>query len=323
MSTWLEKYRPVTLDDYIGQRSRIRVMESFIDGWITGSRREGFLLLTGPAGTGKTTFAHAVVNDLGLTIMEINASDSRKKADLDQVVGISQLHSYDNDGRLLLLDEADGIQRWAPLKELLSSPPLPIVITANDPSKIPYDIRQMATEFILSHPPEHQRRMLVDRICEGEDLEHSESVKTIIARDCGSWRSVINTLLTTPVGENPVIEQEGLPVYGNEVRRILQGEKIHKPKVSTGQIMRWGNWNMADPTTIQTALHFQEAKKTAGGVGKITDTLIHTLRVKGQIDAPEWRPQPKKEKAQKMPEKVKTVAATPKKQDNGFGGFFS
>ncbi len=323
MTTWLEKYRPVTLDDYIGQRSRIRVMESFIDGWITGERREGFLLLTGPAGVGKTTFAHAVVNDLGITIMEVNASDSRRKADLENVVGISQLQSYDNDGRLLLLDEADGIQRWDPLKALLTTPPLPIVITANDASKIPYDIRQMATEFILSHPPEHQRRNLVDRICDGEDLKHSDSVKDAIARQCGSWRSVINTLLTTPVGENPVIiEENETGKVGNEVRRILHGEKIHKPKVSTGQIMRWGNWNMADPDTIQTSLHFQEVKKFAGGVGKIVDTLIHTLRVKGQIDAPEWRARPKKEKV-KMPEKVKTVAVTPKKQDNGFGGFFS
>jgi len=324
MSTWLEKYRPVTLDDYIGQRSRIRVMENFVDGWVTGERREGFLLLTGPAGVGKTTFAHAVVNDIGLTIMEVNASDSRRKADLEGIVGMSLLQSYDNDGRLLLLDEADGIQRWDPLKELLTNPPLPIIITANDPSKIPYDLREMATEFILQHPPEHQRRELIDRICEGENVDHSELVRNTIAKQCGSWRSVVHAVQTTPVGENPVIlAGDGNEKVGNEIRRILHGERIKKPKVRTGQILRWGSWNMANPDTIQMALLLQEAKKTAAGVGKINDRLVLTLRVKGQIDAPEWRAQPIKEKPAKTPEKVKRDTVTPKIQDTGFGGFFS
>ena len=324
MSTWLEKYRPVTLDDYIGQRSRIRVMERFVDGWVTGERREGFLLLSGPAGVGKTTFAHAVVNDIGLTIMEVNASDSRRKADLEGIVGMSLLQSYDNDGRLLLLDEADGIRQWEPLKELLTNPPLPIIITANDTSKIPYNIREMATEFILQHPPEHQRRELVDRVCELEGLEHSDIVRDIIAKKCASWRSVIGALQTTPVGEYPVIMECSSMVpsgMGSEIRRILQGEKI-KTRVNTGQILRWGSWNMANADTIQVALHLQERKKTAAGVGRVCDTLVCTLRVKGQIDAPEWRPPPEK-KIKKNPEKVKTVASTPKIQDTGFGGFFS
>lgn len=325
MSTWLEKYRPVTLDDYIGQRQQIRIMERFVEGWVTGERREGFLILSGTAGVGKTTFAHAVVNDIGLTIMEVNASDSRKKADLQKVVGASFLSSYDNDGRLLLLDEADGIQQkgWDPLKALLTNPPLPIIITANDVSKIPYEIRNMGTSFVLQHPPEHQRRELVERICKGESLDHSDLVKNIIAKQCNSWRSVINTLQTTPVGSNPVIITDRLAIKGaDEVRRILRGENIMNPKCSTGQIMRWGAWNMADANTIQMSLVFQETKKFTSGVGKISDTLIRTLRVNGQIDAPEWRPRiPKKEK--KKPEKVKTVEADPKHvHDTGFGGFF-
>ena len=181
----------------------------------------------------------------------------------------------------------------------------------------------MGTSFVLQHPPEHQRKQLVDRICDGEGLEHSDLVKNMIAKQCTSWRSVINTMQTTPVGEEPVIITDRLAIKGaDEVRRILRGEDIINPKCSTGQIMRWGAWNMADPLTIQMSLHLQETKKFTAGVGKISDTLIRTLRVNGQIDAPEWRPRaPKKEK--KKPEIVKTVDNSPKhNHDTGFGGFF-
>jgi len=323
MESWLEKHRPVTLDDYIGVKSQIKVMERFIDGWLTGERREGFLILVGPAGVGKTTFAHAVANDIGITMMEVNASDTRRKADLDRVCAMSHLTSYDDDGRLLLLDEADGIQRWDPLKPLLQKPSLPIIITANDVSRIPYDLRQLGTVFFLRHPPQHQRKRLIDRICEAEDLDHTERVKDIIAEQCRSWRSVINTLQTTPIGEDPVIVENQTDIVGvAAVRLILQGHIPDGKNASAAQVLRWGAWNMADPDTIQTCLMLQEAKKTASGVGVICDRLAFTLRVKGDIDAPEWRPrQPKKE--EKKPTRVNTERVqSENKTAAGFGGFF-
>ena len=324
MSTWLEKYRPASLDDYIGRRADIRVMERFIEGWMERTRMEGFLILSGVAGIGKTTFAHAVANDQGLTIMEVNASDSRRKADLEAIVGAAQLKSYDDDGRMLLLDEVDGVQRWEPIKPLLERPTLPIIMTCNDISKLPYDIKQMGTTFALQHPPKHQRRMLVDRICDGEGLEHESHVRDAIAEQCNSWRSVINTLQTTPVGQEPTIIVDAIAVPGqDEVRRILQGERLVKHSASTGKIMRWAAWNMADPHTIQMCLHLQETKKFTPGVGAISDTLIHTLRVKGQIDAPQWRARVKKKTSKPDPVKKVETKAKSKPKDTGFGGFFS
>jgi len=325
---WLEQYRPVGIDDYIGIKSNIKVMLRFIEQWQDGMRNDGFLILAGVGGTGKTTFAHAAANELGMTIMEVNASDARRKADLQKVIDLAALKSYDDDGRILLLDEADGISDWSAVRLMLFNPQLPIIITANNLSKIPYDIRKEATIFNLQHPPEHQRRVLIDRICEGEGLDLDEDIRVLIAEVSTSWRSVINMLFTMRDGsankEHLVRIDEG----GDEVVRILSGERIMNPKVSTGKIMRWAAHNGGDPLTIQYALHFQEAKKTTGLVGNISESLIMSLRASSKnIEAPPFyervkKPKPKAEvPKQGMPDTIKKD--TKQANNNTFGGFFS
>lgn len=325
---WLEKYRPGSLDDYIGIKSNVKVMLRFLEQWQDGMRDEGFLILAGVAGVGKTTFAHAAANELGMTIMEVNASDARRKKDLAKVGDLAALQSYDDDGRILLLDEADGIHDWATIRLILFNPQLPIIITANTLSKIPYDIRKEGTVFNLQHPPEHQRRVLIDRICDGESLDFSEQERAVIAQNATSWRSVINMLSTMRGGNVDAESLVRINEGGDEVVRILSGERILKPKVTTGKIMRWGAHNMANPDAIQYALMFQEAKKTTGMVGPISNTLVMTLRAKGNIEAPPFYERVKKSK--KAPSKEKPAQGMPtiKKveksaNNNTFGGFFS
>lgn len=326
---WLEKYRPVSLDEYIGIKSNIKVMLRFIEQWQDGYRSDGFLILHGIAGVGKTTFVHAAANEVGLTIMEINASDSRRKSDLQRIGDMAALHSYDDDGRLLLLDEADGISDWSAIKPILMNPMSPIILTANDLSKIPYEIRKQATIFNLTHPQEHQRRVLIERICEGESLTLDEESRSLIAQNSTSWRSVINMLSTMKDGQVDAEHLVRINEGGDEVVRILKGERILNPSCSTGKIMRWAAHNGGDAKTIQYALHFQEAKKTTGLVGSISESLIMTLRVESSnIEAPPFyervkKHQPKKNQSPKkeMPDIIKKDE--PQANNNSFGGFFS
>lgn len=325
---WLEKYRPVSIDDYIGIKSNTKVMLRFLEQWQDGIRNEGYLILAGVAGVGKTTFAHAAANELGMTIMEVNASDARRKKDLAKVGDLAALQSYDDDGRILLLDEADGIHDWATIRQILFNPQLPIVITANTLSKIPYDIRKEGTVFNLQHPPEHQRLVLINRICDSESLAFNESERNIIAKHSTSWRSVINMLSTMQGGNVDADSLVRINEGGDEVVRILTGERILKPKVTTGKIMRWAAHNMGNPDAIQYALMFQEAKKTTGMVGVISNSLIMTLRAKGNIEAPPFYDRVKKPKSKDKEVKSAQGMATIKKvekpaNNNTFGGFFS
>jgi len=69
-SLWVEKYRPTSLDSYIGNdHLKSKVSVYFESGDIP------HLLLFGRAGTGKTTLAKLLVNNIECDYLYINASD--------------------------------------------------------------------------------------------------------------------------------------------------------------------------------------------------------------------------------------------------------
>jgi len=107
-SLWVEKFRPGTLADYIGNESVKAAVELIIQ------RKDiPHLLLYGPAGTGKTTLAKLLTKSVSCDCLYINASD---KSGIDFIrtdiknfacgAGFKAL-------KVLILDEADGLSAEA------------------------------------------------------------------------------------------------------------------------------------------------------------------------------------------------------------------
>ena len=69
-SLWVEKYRPQTLADYVGNETIKETIQQYLD-----ANDIPHLLLYGKAGTGKTTLAKLIVNTIKCDFMIINASD--------------------------------------------------------------------------------------------------------------------------------------------------------------------------------------------------------------------------------------------------------
>jgi len=92
------------------------------------------LLLDGAPGCGKTTGVHEIAKELGYEVIEFNASDSRKKSDLEAISSYTKT-SY-LVPTLFLLDEADGISSIATLNKLLNDTRNPIILTANEGYKL-------------------------------------------------------------------------------------------------------------------------------------------------------------------------------------------
>jgi DNA polymerase III delta prime subunit len=101
---WCEKYRPQKLEDLIlsdKTRSILNEYKSEIPN----------LLFTGTPGTGKTSCARIIVNDiLKCSYLYINASD---ESGIDtirtKVVSFSQTKSFDGKIKVVILDEADHL----------------------------------------------------------------------------------------------------------------------------------------------------------------------------------------------------------------------
>jgi DNA polymerase III delta prime subunit len=113
-----ERLRPVRLDDVIGNSVARAHLKAWADRWVgTRPPAQRAALLSGPPGVGKTSAALALANDLGWSVVEMNASDARNERAIDQVAGRASIthtlvESTTEGGAqraLILLDEADSL----------------------------------------------------------------------------------------------------------------------------------------------------------------------------------------------------------------------
>lgn len=103
---WVESYRPKTLQGYVFRDQRLK---NQVENWI----REKFLphiLLSGPAGTGKSTLAWILINELGVNegdVLYINASDQTGVDTVREKIQNFVMTIPMGDFKVVFLDEAD------------------------------------------------------------------------------------------------------------------------------------------------------------------------------------------------------------------------
>ena len=103
-SLWVEKYRPTSLDSYIGNEH----LRSKVDVYIKSGDLP-HLLLFGRAGTGKTTLAKLLVNNIDCDYLYINASDENSvEVVREKVKNFASTLGF-KEMKVIILDECDYI----------------------------------------------------------------------------------------------------------------------------------------------------------------------------------------------------------------------
>ncbi len=105
---WTEKYRPKHIDNYVFRDAR---QKQQVTGWLSDGALP-HLLFSGAPGTGKTTLAKVLLNELGvdsMDILEINASNENNVDTIrNKITNFSSTMPF-GDMKYVLLDEADYI----------------------------------------------------------------------------------------------------------------------------------------------------------------------------------------------------------------------
>ena len=137
---WVEKYRPITIDEYV---FRDDAQKQQIESWIK-QKEVPHLLFSGSAGIGKTTLAKMLCNELEINeydIMFSNGSKEGRKIEwVDKLISFCQTIPF-GAFKVVIIDEADFLNPMSvqpALRNLMEdySSTVRFILTCNYPQKI-------------------------------------------------------------------------------------------------------------------------------------------------------------------------------------------
>jgi replication factor C large subunit len=235
-----EKYRPKKFSDIKGQDIAIDKLKAFTNAFIRGISSKKAILLYGPAGTGKTTLAHVTSNELNYEIFELNSSDLRNRAKLDEILKPStQQKSLFSKGKIILVDEVDGVTTTdygglAELINLIEKTKFPIIITCNDVWQNKFGMLRNKCELIpikeLAYPTVLGYLKFIT--LKENKVIREDILQEIAAKSRGDLRAALNDLqsIITLVQSEIPQEEVGLRERSQDIFNALR--EIFKTKVN-------------------------------------------------------------------------------------------
>lgn len=251
---WVEKYRPSTIDECILSSSMKEQLKNIIaNGQITN------LLFSGPAGTGKTTVAKALCNEIGAEYLFINASlENGIDVLRNKILQFASSVSLTDAKKVVILDEADytNPQSFQPalrgfIEEFSNN--CRFIFTCNFKNRI--------------IEPLHSRCAVIEFKIEGKDKPK------IMA---SFFKRVTSILKNEKVEFEPNVVAELVAKHFPDYRRILNELQRYSVsgKIDTGVLVNLGDESYTELVKFLKAKNFTEVRKWVGKNSDIESTEL-------------------------------------------------
>ena len=210
MNLWVEKYRPQTLEEYVGNE----VIKNKISDYLNQGSIQN-LLLHGVAGTGKTTLAKLITNNLNCDLLYINASDERGIDTIrEKIIPFASSMGF-GDVKIVILDEADYItpQAQATLRNTMESfsGNTRFILTCNYLERIISPLQSRCQTLEIKPPSKQDAAYRCVDICKEEKVDIDNiALKTIVNAYYPDIRKIINTIQGSVVNHVVKLDESSL-----------------------------------------------------------------------------------------------------------------
>lgn len=199
---WASKYRPTTFDECVGALTHLDYLKDTPMHLLLHSRG---------AGTGKTTLAHVLANELGYTLHTFNASSKKTRGIAfveEELIPLTRSGIYN---QIILLDEADQLtaEAQSALKAVIENAQGYFILTCNDITKVSQWIQSRCLNIAIEPMGKESMIGRLEYICGAEGVNITLSQLDLICEaHLGDLRNAINALQAFHSFENPVDAQK-------------------------------------------------------------------------------------------------------------------
>ena len=278
----VERYRPSTLENYVGNEQIKSVIQNYLDQ----NDIQNFIFAGNP-GTGKTTLAKIIVNNLDCDYILINASDERGVDTIrDKVSAFASTASFKSI-KVVILDEADflTINAQASLRNVIEkfSRSTRFILTCNYVERMIDPLQSRCQVLKIVPPSKNEVAKHILRILEQEEIQYeAQDVKALVQRCYPDLRKMLNLVQSSTVDGVLTLDKDVI-VQNNYMLSILKELSTGKNYTALRQIL--ADSGVKEYEELYRYLFDNATKFAPGKEGSIAVILnIHLYQANFRID---------------------------------------